>query len=181
MIETFILFGMLRCILSVEEIRILHGNEDGIDHFVLCRSRMHIPSSDFHLSRSRIEIFEFQLPKRTAVHGIGDICPESLYIKMMRASSDFFVRCKGHMDITMEKILVLGDVFKHFHDLCNACLIIGSEKSRTVSDHEILTGISAQCRKFRCFQDDPVCLIKHQISAFILDDSGSDIFAAHVR
>ena len=100
---------------------------------------MDAAAADIYLSGSGVEVFVLQLSHRAAVYRVGSLCSEMFYIKEIGASSHLLVRGKADADFAVWNFRVGQEKFCHRHNLGYACLIVCSQKSRSVCDDEILS------------------------------------------
>ena len=100
---------------------------------------MDIGTMDRHPAGRSIKVFVLQLSHRAAVYRVGGLCSEMFYIKEIGASSHLLVRGKADADFAVWNFRVGQEKFRHRHNLGYACLIVCSQKSRSVCDDEILS------------------------------------------
>ena len=64
---------------------------DCVDQYILCRSRMDVAALEVNAGFRSIEVLVFEFPEFASVNCIGIIHAESLYVEVIRASSDLLV------------------------------------------------------------------------------------------
>ena len=112
-----------------------------VDHLVFCLTRMHTLSSKFNYSRCSIKIFIFEFTNSASVYCISIFCTETLNVKVVHSSANFLIRCKCYIYVRVLNLRIIKKIFRHCHNLCNACFIICPKKCFTVSCNQIFSNI----------------------------------------
>ena len=87
-------------------------------------------------SRGSVEVLILQLTLTAAVNGEGEVRTEGLYIEVVHALADLFVRGEADADTPVGELGMLEDVAYRLHDLGDTRLVIRSEERRPISRDE---------------------------------------------
>ena len=167
--ESLIALGGLGSLVGRQHGCKLHGQQIGIDPFVLGISRMYADALAMNLGRSGIEILEFQFTYVTAIHGIGPLAAELGDVEMVSAHADFLVGIEGHTNLAVLDFLVLLQVDHCLYDFGNTCLVVGTEQCGTVGHDEVFTDVLQQFRKlFRTGHDS---FAQQDVAAVVVSDN----------
>ena len=130
--------------------------------------------------RGRVKGLSGKTTQPSAINGIGVMCAEILYFKMIHASACFFFGSESYAYGTVLLLRMFHKILHGLHYLCYAGFIIGSQQGRTVSDDNTLPFHICHLGKVAYLRYYPQILIQYYISAIIiLYDPWPDIPAAH--
>ena len=89
---------------------------------------MYITAFEIDTRFRGVEVFVFEFSEAASVHGVGAVHAESFNVKIICASSDFFVRseCKTYSAVRDRRIVYKG--LGHSHDLGDAGFVVASEQ-----------------------------------------------------
>ena len=90
------------------------------------------------LGRGGVEVLIFQLALVTSVYGVSEVTPEALHVKIVGSAPYLLIRIEGYSDGTMLYLRMVAEIAHRLHYLGYACLIVSSEKGRTVSLYDAL-------------------------------------------
>ena len=156
------------------------GNQHGIDHGALGRTRMGADAVYGKFRPCRVECPVLYVPKPISVHSVGKIRAEQLHIKMRRSLADLLVRGKANPDLSVLYFRMLQQVFAGSHNLRNPRLVVASQKRGAVGYNQILSPVTAQFRIVGCPENNMFLFVQYNIvSVIIFHNSGLHIPAGH--
>ena len=181
MIETFVTFGVFGRFVTRQHIGKLSGYTNGIQHFMLGITRMHIATLELNLSRSRVEVFKFQFTQIAAIHGVSPIGSKSFHVEMIGAFTDFFVGREAYANFSMLNFGMIDQIFHGRHNFCDTGFIVGTQKRLTVGADNILSHKLQNFRKLLGTENDIFFGIQHNIlTVIILDNLGLHLATRHI-
>src|SRR5450756_594920 len=74
-------------------------------------------------------------------------CAELRHVEPIDTLSDFLIWRKCNLDGPMLHLGMCQQVLDSSHDLCNACLVVGSQQSRSVCHNEVLPLVQQHVRE----------------------------------
>ncbi len=182
MIESFISFSVLGGLPAWQHYYELVGYTYGVEHLVFCISWMYIASFECHFGYCGVEVLIFELADSSAIHSVCPVGTKELNIKFMCSKSDFFVRIERYTDVPVLDFRMGFQVVYSSNDLCNACLVVSTEKGVSIGYDQIFTFVVEQFRELSGREDNIFGRIKCYVTTVVaLDYSWSDVATAHVR
>ena len=76
-----------------------------------------------------------------AIHRIGPVATEFLYVKLMGAQANLLVGIEAHTDLAVLDFRVFLQIGHGRDYLCDACLVVGAEKRGAVGNDQVLAKI----------------------------------------
>ena len=141
MVETFVSLGVLRCLETRQHDGYLVGDAHRVAHLMIRSTGVYVQAVYVDLACRGIKVFKLQLAYRAAIHGVGELCTELLYVKMVCAASDFFVRRESYADFSVFDFRVLNEVFHRRDDLCYTGFVVGAQKRCGIRHNDVLTSV----------------------------------------
>ncbi len=146
----------------------LHRQQHGVDHLVFGCTGMDVSSFEMYSSQCCIKVFKLQFSDFATIHGISKISIEFFHIKMIGASSDLFIGCKGHTNGSMLYFRVLFQPLQRRYDLGNSGFIVGSQQGGSVGGDDVLTFVVRQFREIDRGKDNVFFLVQNNISTVVV-------------
>ena len=134
--EAFVAFGVFGALLYGQEGVEFLADEDCVFHLALGAAGVHVSALDVDFCAGGVEVLELQFANLAAVHGVGIIGPEALYVEFNHAAANFFVGGEADFDRPVLELRVLHDVLDGGHDFCDAGFVVGPEKGGAVRGDE---------------------------------------------
>ena len=150
--EPFVPFGIFRSLLDRQQSVQFRRYQNGVLHLALGVARMHIPSLNMYLRRSRVEILELQLSDLAAIHRVGIFSPELLDIELNDSASDLLVWREPDLDLTVLELRMLHDVLHRVHNLRHTGLVVRAKQRGSVRGDQRLTHVVKHLRELRRLQ-----------------------------
>ena len=167
--------------------RIQHAVElDGyvacVQHTALCVTGMCHSAVDGDICETAVEVIIVELTLFAAVQGVREVRIELLEVEVGGTLTDLLITGEAELDCAVTDGWVGGKDGCELHDLCNAGLIIGTEKGRTIADDEILALINIETWELLRTEDDVLFLIQDDVlSIVVLDDAWLDVVARQLQ
>src|SRR5450830_947426 len=102
---------------------------------------------DVEFRRCGIEILVFETTEFIPVEGVSILSAKLCHVEPIDTLTDFLIRCKSNLDGPMFHLGMCQQVLHGGHDLCNACLVVGSQKSRAICNNEVLPLVQQHVRE----------------------------------
>ena len=109
---------------------------------------MNASAFNFHSRHCCIEALIFEHSELSPVNGIRLLRMKSCKVEKECPVTDLLIRSKSNSDASVNNVGIRSKIRQHLHYLCYACLVISTQKSRSVSPYEILSDVIIKLRKF---------------------------------
>ena len=168
MIKPFVAAGIHRIFRNGKHGLKFLRHQKRVAHLIFGIARMHASSVYRYLRSRRVEVFIFQFPEPAAVHRIRVIRAKQLYIKIIRARADLFVRRKPNPNPAMWNFFIVQQIFRHCHNFRDSRFIVRAEQRRSVGHNKPFPRIRRQFRKIGSTHHDIVLPVQHDILSVVI-------------
>lgn len=79
----------------------LIGDAYGVEHFVLCITRMHVAALEGDAGAGGVEVLIFQFAYGAAVHGVGEVAAKPLNVKFMCSQTYLLVGVEADANLAV--------------------------------------------------------------------------------
>ena len=148
MVETLIAFRRLRTLILWKHCYKLGCQNTGVQHLVLGVAGVNANALDGNFGRGSVEVLKLQLTHVAAVHRVGPLAAETLYVEVVGTHPDFLVRVEGHADFAVLYFLVFLQIDHRLNYLGNARLVVGTQQCCAIGHNQVFTYMTQQLRKF---------------------------------
>ncbi len=121
-----------------------------------------------YLARRGIEVLKLQFANCTAVHSVGEIATELLYIEVVGTLPYLFIRREANAYLPVLDFGVLNEVLTGRHYLGNTGLVISPKQCLTVGYNNVLSCIMLYFWVLGGFECDVLCLVEDYIFAVVV-------------
>src|SRR5450830_719729 len=125
---------------------------------------------DVEFCRCGIEVLVFETAEFIAVEGVCVRCAELRHVEPIDTLSNFLIRCKCNLDGSMLHLRMCQQVLDSSHDLCNASLVVGSQKSRAICHNEVLALVQQTAREVGWAQNHVLLCIQNNVLTVVSRD-----------
>ena len=148
--------------------RKLAGDQQSVDHRILCGTGMDARAADGEFGLGRIEVVVGQISDRSAIDRVGEVSREMVHIEQFRpASSQFFVGSESEADLPVLPFRMCEELLAGGHDGRNASFVVGAQQGCAICSDDRLPDIVAQAREFLRRKDDLLGLVQDDVTAII--------------
>ena len=167
-VVAFVAAGAFRSLLLRQSRRKLTGDQQSVDHRILCGTGMDARAADGEFRLGRIEIVVGQISDRSAIDRVGEVGRETVHIEQFRpASPKFFIGSESKTDLPVLPFRMRDELLAGGHDRGNAGFVVGAQQGRAVRSDDRLPDIVPQAREFLRREDDFFSLVQDDIAAII--------------
>ena len=180
--EALVAFRVFRTLLYGQQTVKLLPDQDGVAHLSLGASRVYVPALDMDFGAGGVEVLELQFPDLPAVHGIGEIGAETLYIEFHHAAADFLVRGEPDLHRAVLEFRMLHHILDRVHNLRHAGFVVCAEEGGSVRRDERLPHIMKHFREFLRLQPQAGNAFEVNGAAVVIgNDLRFHVFTAGIR
>ena len=140
-VKALVSFCVLRSLRRGKQLVELHSGQNSAEHRVFGIAGVDAPAGDLNSRGSGVEALVLDLAELASVGGIGFLGTETRNVEVVRAAADLLVGREGDADRPVRELRMRGVVGEEVHDLRDACLVIGAQKSRAVRDDEVFPDV----------------------------------------
>ena len=101
-----------------------------------------------YLSTGRVEVLKLQLAQVTAIHGVGPLASEFLYVEVVCTHTNLLVGVKSYAYVSVTYLFVIAQIAHRLYYLSYAGLVVGAKQRCSVGHNQVFACVLQQLREF---------------------------------